>query len=137
MVAVYREGEFNLLGMEVETLHSIDLILSIESVADNRHPETHFRGSMHPKLMGASRDWMKLYPASPCRNTLKFIICLRLFPSREINLLARTIEPVCREREGNMPLAGKSGGHIIPIQFGDICLFHPPHGKKPLDNLQR
>lgn len=108
---------------------------AIETVADDRHPETGFRCRVHPQLMCAPGVRTEHYAASSLRDAQEFVVCHRFFAPYAVHTLAWTVKSVGREGQVNASFPGNAVRIIVAFKIRHISLFHSTRGEKRLHDF--
>ena len=132
--AVEGGGEFQGLGVEVKAvaIEGASIAVAVEAVAEDGHTEAGSRGRVYAQLMRAAGQRMKHYAAMTVGNGQEFIISHGILAGVEVYALARTIQPVGRQRQLYPPFLRDAPRLIVTFQVGYIRLLHLAGGEQEL-----
>lgn len=132
--AVEGGGEFQGHGVEAEAPAIVGTIaaVAVEAVADDGHAEAGIRGRVYAQLVRAAGQGMKFYAGMSVFDGQEFIISHGILAGVNIHPLARTVQPVGRQRQLYPPFLRDAPRLIVTFQVGYIRFLHLAGGEHEL-----
>ena len=109
--------------------------VTVEAVAYDGHSEADIRGRVYAQLVCAAGQGMKFYAGMSVFDVQEFIIGHGILAVVMGHALARTVQPVGRQRQLYAPFLLNAPRLIVAFQISYIRLLHLAGGEQELQRL--